>query len=437
MNQLRSKKLTVFLFIVVILIVVAFYSFYQNNFQKNEKKKNYRSILQSKTVPNGLGISVHFSGNPIDLDMVDDAGFKILREDLFWHTIEKEPGKYEFKKQGYDLLTNSLIEKGIRPYYILDYNNELYEYEREVNTKKGQDAFIRYVDAASYRYKNKGVIWEIWNEPNLTDFWETQPNYKEYSQLVKRASKTIKKNDPSAIVVAPALAGITPDSLKWLNGIFKEGTLRYIDALSVHPYRGINPETVGKDYKSIRVLMNKYSDKEIPIISGEWGYSNTKGWYGKSISEQQQADYLVRMYLINLLYDIPISVVYGWKNDGIDPKNKEHNFGIRRYDVNLPKPAYNAINNMTYRLSGYTFKNRIDVGDPDKYVLRFVSDKKEEIIVYWSSNNPETISFSDNKIKGPVFSFAGQQISFLNKKTNKNLYINGSPKYIIIDSNSK
>ena len=422
---------------MIILIAAAFYSFYKNSFQKSEYKKEYHSILQSKTVPNGLGISVHFSGNPIDLDMVDDAGFKIVREDLFWHTIEKEPGKYEFKKQGYDLLTNSLIKQGIRPYYILDYSNELYESKREIMTKKGQDAFIKYVDAASSRYKNKGIIWEIWNEPNLTDFWETQPNYKEYSQLVKRSAKTIKKNDPSAIVVAPALAGITPDSLKWLEGIFKEGTLDYIDALSVHPYRGSNPETVVNDYQSIRALMNKYSDRKIPIISGEWGYSNTKGWYGKSISEQQQADYLVRMYLINLLYDVPISVVYGWKNDGVDPKNKEHNFGIRRYDVNLPKPAYNAINNMTYRLSGYTLKNRIDVGDSNDYVLRFINKRGNEVIVYWTSANPQEISLSDNEIRGRVFSFAGQQIGFLNEENNKTLYINGSPKYILVKKNNK
>jgi polysaccharide biosynthesis protein PslG len=434
---LKSKKITIALFIVIILIGSAFYFFYKNSSQKSEKKKDYHSILQSKTVPNGLGISVHFSGNPIDLDMVDDAGFKIVREDLFWHTVEKEPGKYDFKKQGYDLLTDSLIEKGIRPYYVLDYSNELYESKREIMTQKGQDAFIKYVDAASFRYKNKGIIWEIWNEPNLTDFWETQPNYKEYSQLVKRSAKTIKKNDPSAIVVAPALAGITPDSLKWLEGIFKEGTLDYIDALSVHPYRGSNPETVVNDYQSVRTLMNKYSDREIPIISGEWGYSNTKGWYEKSISEQQQADYLVRMYLINLLYDVPISVVYGWKNDGVDPKNKEHNFGIRRYDVNLPKPAYNAINNMTYRLSGYTLKNRIDVGDSNDYVLRFINKRGNEVIVYWTSANPQEISLSDNEIKGRMFSFAGQQIGFLNEENNKKLYINGSPKYILVEKDNK
>ncbi|MDP1383050.1 cellulase family glycosylhydrolase [Priestia megaterium] len=434
---MNSKKITIALFIMIILIGSALYFFYKNSSQKSEKKKDYHSILQSRTVPNGLGISVHFSGNPIDLDMVDDAGFKIVREDLFWHTVEKEPGKYDFKKQGYDLLTDSLIEKGIRPYYVLDYSNELYESKREIMTKKGQDAFIKYVDAASSRYKNKGIIWEIWNEPNLTDFWETQPNYKEYSKLVKRASKTIKKNDPSGIVVAPALAGITPDSLEWLEEIFKEGTLGYIDALSVHPYRGRNPETVVKDYKPVRVLINKYTDKEIPIISGEWGYSNTKGWYGKSITEQQQADYLVRMYLINLLYDVPISVIYGWKNDGIDPKNKEHNFGIRRYDVNIPKPAYNAINNMTYRLSGYTLKNRIDVGDSNDYVLKFVNKQDEEVIVYWTSANPQKISMSGNEFRGRVLSFAGQQTSFLNADNNKTLYINGSPKYILVEKDNK
>lgn len=418
---------------MIILSGVTFYLFHQKDNQDNEKEKDSDSILQSKTVPYGLGVSVHFSGNPIDLDMIDDAGFKIVRQDLFWEIIEKEPGKYDFKGQGYDLLTQSLIKKGIRPYYILDYSNKLYENKREITTKKGQDAFIKYVDVASSRYKGKGIIWEIWNEPNLTDFWETQPNFKEYSQLVKRASKTIKKNDPTAIVVGPALAGITPDSLNWLEGIFKEGILDYIDALSVHPYRGSNPETVVNDYQSVRVLMNKYSNREIPIISGEWGYSNTKGWYGKSISEQQQADYLVRMYLINLLYDVPISITYGWKNDGIDPKNKEHQFGIRRYDVNNPKPAYNAINNLTYRLSGYKLKNRIDVGDPNDYVLKFINNQGGEVIVLWTSGNPQNIILP-NKIKGRVLSITGQQIGFLAEENRGTIGITNSPKYVLVEN---
>lgn len=96
-----------------------------------------------------------------------------------------------------------------------------------------------------------------------------------------------------------------------------------------------------------------------------------------------------------------------------------------------------AVNNMTYRLSGYTLKNRIDVGDSNDYVLKFINKRGNEVIVYWTSANPQEISLSDNEIRGRVFSFAGQQIGFLNEENNKKLYINGSPKYILVEKSNK
>ena len=139
----------------------------------------------------------------------------------------------------------------------------------------------------------------------------------EYSLLLKQTSKTIKKNDPSGIVVAPALAGLSEESLKWLEELFKKDVLDYIDAVSVHPYRSWEPESVAYEYKVLRELIKKYSSKPIPIISGEWGYSTANGWYGLNLSEEQQAAYLVRMFLINKLNNIPISIWYGWENDGM------------------------------------------------------------------------------------------------------------------------
>ena len=198
----------------------------------------------------------------------------------------------------------------------------------------------------------------------------------EYSLLLKQTSKTIKENDPSGIVVAPALAGLSEESLKWLEELFKKDALDYVDAISVHPYRAWAPESVAYEYEILRELIKKYSSKPIPIISGEWGYSTANGWYGLNLSEEQQAAYLVRMFLINKLNNIPISIWYGWENDGSDPNNGEHNFGIRQENTAVPKLAYHAMNTFSYMLSDYQFTNRIDTGNPDDYVLKFVNERR-------------------------------------------------------------
>ncbi|MBK9389972.1 MAG: hypothetical protein IPN68_07195 [Bacteroidetes bacterium] len=99
----------------------------------------------------------------------------------------------------------------------------------------------------------------------------------------------------------------------------------------------MSPETAVEDYKKIRELITRYTTDGkpgIPIISGEWGYSSSS----KGVALETQAAYIVRMQLSNLLYGIPFSIWYDWKNDGPDPEEHEHNFGSVTNDLK-PKPA--------------------------------------------------------------------------------------------------
>ncbi|MED3814399.1 cellulase family glycosylhydrolase [Priestia megaterium] len=385
----------------------------------------------SKSIPNGFGVSVHYTGNMIDTDLIKDAGFKVVRKDIFWSQVEQEKGIFDFKTTGYDDLTNSLVENEIRPYYILGYSNKLYENNRSIVTQSGREAYINYVDKVTSRYKNKGIIWEIWNEPNI-QYWETKPNFYDYSTLIKEASKVIKNNDPTGTVVAPALSGLSDESLTWLDKILKTGTLDYIDGLSVHPYRTQTPETVISDYKKLRTLLSKYSDKNITLISGEWGYSTAQGTGTNNFNEYTQANYLVRMFLINLLSDVPISIWYGWKNDGTDISNKEQNYGIVQNDIKMSKKAYLAVNALNHNLNGYELKERIDVGDPNDYVLRFVNENNDSVIVFWTSKEAHKTTIPFNSKGGRVLSTFGEKIGDISKGSQITLHIINSPKYIII-----
>ncbi|MHC4543617.1 MAG: hypothetical protein ACYTDW_03015 [Planctomycetota bacterium] len=80
--------------------------------------------------------------------------------------------------------------------------------------------------------------------------------------------------------------------------------------------------------------------KNIPIITGEWGYSNIN-WDNARLSNEQQAQYLAREFLVNLYQKIPVSIWYDWKNDGTNPDEREHHFGTITHDLK-PKAAYLA-----------------------------------------------------------------------------------------------
>ena len=124
----------------------------------------------------------------------------------------------------------------------------------------------------------------------------------------------------------------------------------------------------------------------MPILSGEWGYSTWK----KGVSLDEQAAYAVRQQLVNLLNNVPLSIWYDWKNDGLDPNENEHNFGTVQNDLQ-PKPAYIALRNMVRELDGYKLERRLDQPDDKDYALLFTSGKKQKIAA-WTTGAPHTIT---------------------------------------------
>lgn len=380
------------------------------------------------TVPNGFGVNIHFRGEPRDLDLIVNAGFKFIRMDLTWEAVERKKGVYEFDKAGYDTLTEGCSKRGIRILYILDYSNRLYESERSVRTEQGRRAFAAFAEAAATRYAGKGILWEIWNEPNIKLFWKPQPSIDDYCKLVKAAAKRIKKADKSGLVVAPATSTI---HFKWLEDCFKNGLLDLIDVLSVHPYRPHPPETVIEDYGKLRELIKRDAPngKNIPIISGEWGYSNIN-WNKARLTDEQQAQYLVREFLINLYQKIPVSIWYDWKNDGTSPDEREHHFGTVRHDLK-PKTAYLAVKTLSSTLDGYAIVKRLRTVSEKDFAL-LLKKGWNEAITTWTTGEEHQIILQCPAGKGTITDMLGhpKKISWLDDALK--LTISQRPQYILI-----
>ena len=180
----------------------------------------------------------------------------------------------------------------------------------------------------------------------------------------------------------------------------KSGVLKYLDGVSVHPYRSKPPETAAEDFQRLRKLIERYASddakKRIPIFSGEWGYSsNTKG-----VSMETQAAFMVRQQLSNLLNGIPLSIWYDWKNDGADPAETEHNFGTVTPDLK-PKPAYLAMQTLTRELSGYRITRRYDTGNKNDFVLVLTNRSGASKLAAWTMVMPHTVML-DFKVNPPT-----------------------------------
>lgn len=365
----------------------------------------------------GLGVNIHFThAKAGELEQLAAGGFRWVRMDFAWGDIERERGVYDFG--AFDHLLADLDRLKLRAYFILDYGNRLYDGGLSPHTDDGRAAFCTFVAAAMKHFQGRGVVWEMWNEPNI-DFWKPKPNVDDYAKLALAVGKTIREVAPKELFVGPATSEI---DLHFLEACFKAGCLEYWDAVSVHPYRHRTPETAAEDYRAMRRLIARYAPKtllygindkagrptkgppkEIPILSGEWGYSSSVAGWGEGYDEVRQGRYLPRQWLTNLSNDIPISIWYDWHDDGDDPKEAEHNFGTVRHayrqgqtEVYEPKPAYLAAKTLTTQLAGYRFSKRLALAD-DEYVLLFERDPRQALVVWTTAETPRVVTIPASK----------------------------------------
>jgi hypothetical protein len=231
--------------------------------------------------------------------------------------------------------------------------------------------------------------------------------------------------------VAPATSEVP---LEFLDRFFASGVLGQLDAVSVHPYRPyrLSPETAAEDYRKLRRLIERHAPKgkkDLPILSGEWGYAT----HNKGVSLDTQAAYLVRQQLANLLAGVRLSVWYDWKDDGTDPKEREHNFGVVRHDLK-PKPAYQAVRTLTRELSGYRIVRRLDAGSDQDYVLLLADGGHRRKLAAWTQGKPHTVTLAGLTPIGKVSGTTMTGASFIPTVAGKKLVLEltEAPKYVAL-----
>jgi hypothetical protein len=354
-----------------------------------------------------------------------------VRMDFVWQDTEAEKGKYDFSN--YDQLLKALDEHHLRPLFILDYANKLYDNGRAPSSIEGRRAFASWAAAAVGRYRGRGILWEIYNEPN-TGFWTPEPRVADYVKLALETSKAIRDVAPNEQLIGPAVWGF---DFSFIEECLRAGLLDYWSAVSVHPYRKTEPESVVDDYDRLRRLIEKYAPpgKRVPIISSEWGYSDASF----NVGEAKQSALLARQMLINQSQGIELSIWYDWQDDGRDASQIEHHFGAVRYSSNttqpafVPKPAYHAVQTLASAMDGCEFRERISTPDFDSqdYVLAFNCNGETRLAAW-------TTSWFDRAIKVPIspgtyklIKHTGQTVSVMSANYSLLLELSSSPQYIV------
>ena len=77
--------------------------------------------------------------------------------------------------------------------------------------------------------------WQIWNEPNLTRYWTSQPFAKPYVRLLRASRRALRAADPGSRTI---LAGLPNESWIALRKVYKAGGRGAFDVVALHPYTG-------------------------------------------------------------------------------------------------------------------------------------------------------------------------------------------------------
>ncbi len=376
--------------------------------------------LPARRIPETFGVAIHFTHPGAgELAMIRAGGIRWLRMDLFWGEVEREPGRYTFT--AYDGLVAKARAAGMRLIFILDYGHPRYDGGRSPHTAEGRAAFARFAAAAARHYRGQGVVWEIWNEPNLAQFWFPAPNADHYAQMALAAAEAIRRADPTATIIAPAVV-----SFEWpyWHALGRAGLFASLDAVSLHPYGVERPEEALPRYRQLRQLLHRYLPHwPIPLLVSEWGFSSVEG----GISREMQARYLVRGWLANLTHDIPLTIWYDWRDDGRNPAALEENFGMVTHDF-APKPAYRAAQVLAETLGGY------------RYVRRIATAEEDFLLLFWRGTSPALAAWTVTGTHTITLPFTtAEQVSLLGARRTLTgtrgltMTLDGSPRYLLLE----
>lgn len=329
----------------------------------------------SQSVRDCIGINIHFtSASPSELKLLADTGVGRVRMDIAWKKIERHRGVYDFST--FDALMTQLDGIHIRPILILDYGNSLYTGGDNLPpvTPAARDAFAAWAAATVAHFAGRGIIWEMYNEPNNKEFWSKDPNAAAFAALALQAGRQIHATSPTEVIMGPALAGV---DLKFLQNCLNDGILSQFSGISVHPYRHDAPETFGSDLNVIRRMIQADSPRPevVPVVAGEWGYPTA--W----VTPKVQAEYLAREMLFDLAAQVPITIWYDWRHGGSEI-DKPDIFGLidlRRQSDGTerlePNRAYRSLRSLMGFLGGTRFVRCVPTRSAHDWLLEFAGPK--------------------------------------------------------------
>jgi xylan 1,4-beta-xylosidase len=237
--------------------------------------------------------------------VTDELGFRYLRFHAIFHdvlgTVRIENGKTVYNWTKIDELYDDLLARHIKPFVELGFTplalatskNSIFYWKGNTSHpdpagwRELVTAFTQHIEQRYGRDEVRSWYFEVWNEPNLSGFWEGG-DQKAYFELYDATSRAIKAIDPALRVGGPSTAGANwvPE---FLAHVKESGAA--VDFVSTHTY-GVDggfldengksdtklspsPDAIVGDVRRVRQEIAASAFPNLPLYFTEWSTSYT------------------------------------------------------------------------------------------------------------------------------------------------------------------
>lgn len=172
--------------------------------------------------------------------------------------------------------------------------------------------FAKLTSQFAKTYSAQIDVYQVWDEPNLyTGWWGRSPSAAEYAAVLQAAYTALKAADPTATVLAAALAPTAeagPDNLSeliYLQQLYDLGASEFFDAVSGKPYGyATSPEDRQADPQLfnfsrlvlLRQVMEQNGDGHKLLWAGGFGWNTHEDSIWGRVTPEQQTTYTQQAY---------------------------------------------------------------------------------------------------------------------------------------------
>jgi hypothetical protein len=227
-----------------------------------------------------------------DFELLKQHDVKLLRISFGWDAIEENKDEYNW------LFWDEYVKMAVEEYQITLVPYICYTPQWLSRGKTDTlffwnyppedfDQFGKFMKTLVTRYKKWIKTWELWNEPDISIYW--QGSVEEFAEFTKVGAKAVKEADPDAKVVC---AGIAYDPNFTLKLFRDYGVSPYVDIINMHNYFETwhrHPvESITEYINEVYDVVWRYGDNQ-SLWMAEVGYSTFR--HGSRVSSSYQAYY--------------------------------------------------------------------------------------------------------------------------------------------------